>query len=352
MLDQNARELSIQVEGLARGLSQWILDRHLELDPDLPSRMGEDWRKVWRPEVELRLRYLAQALAVQRPEVFATLAAWSREAYSARGMYSGELKTNLIATRDVLTSELPEHVSPSIKACIDAALTVCETNGATPPKEHLETLDPLALRYLERLLEHKGREAVQLLLDAAEGGRKVTDLYENVIVPVQVEIGGMWHREDLDVSDEHFATATTQTAMSRLRQYFPVVEPNGRRVLAACCNGELHDIGLRLITEYLEMAGWEAQMLGANVPVASIHENLVRFPVDLLVLSLGSWMHIRQLGILIASLRDRPEHADLKILVGGSPFVMMPDLAQQLGADGTARSGEEAVRVAGSLAGI
>jgi hypothetical protein len=38
--------------------------------------------------------------------------------------------------------------------------------------------------------------------------------------------------------------------------------------VAACVSGELHEIGVRMLCDLLEMEGWNTIYLGANVPTA------------------------------------------------------------------------------------
>jgi methanogenic corrinoid protein MtbC1 len=42
--------------------------------------------------------------------------------------------------------------------------------------------------------------------------------------------------------------------------------PNGKRALQACAEGNLHTVGLRMVSHALVLAGWEIQFLGSNVP--------------------------------------------------------------------------------------
>ena len=350
MLDQNQRELSVQIDRLARGLSQWILDRHEELDPERTAALGPEWRKVFLPEVETRLRHLAQAVAVGRPEIFGHISSWSRHAFTARGLTHADLRVSLEATGRVIEDEFPPEVAGQLAPYVDAALRACESGESSLECfSKLEETNSTALRYLELLLERKSREAVEVVLDAARDGMPIGEIYEKIVVPAQVQIGELWHDDDIDISDEHYATATTLSIFGQLRPFFPKVELKNRHALATCCSGEPHEIGLRVIADHLELDGWSVQLLGPNVPLESIHDSLTRFQIDLLVLSLTSWLHLRDLADVITVLRAQPEHANLRIMVGGGPFLALPELAEQIGADGTACSGADAVALANRL---
>jgi methanogenic corrinoid protein MtbC1 len=58
---------------------------------------------------------------------------------------------------------------------------------------------------------------------------------------------------------------------------------------------------------------------------------------------------IAGLDYLIRSLRADKAMAGVKVIVGGYPFAILPELGKQIGADAVAASGEEAVAAANRL---
>jgi len=59
--------------------------------------------------------------------------------------------------------------------------------------------------------------------------------------------------------------------------------------------------------------------------------------------------HLSDLRYLIRSLRADEATAQVKVIVGGSPFAIIPDLWKQVGADAVAASPEGAVTTANRL---
>jgi methanogenic corrinoid protein MtbC1 len=50
----------------------------------------------------------------------------------------------------------------------------------------------------------------------------------------------------------------------------PVLDSaSGKVVTLACVEGELHEVGARMASDFLEMAGFDVRFLGANVPTCS-----------------------------------------------------------------------------------
>ena len=77
--------------------------------------------------------------------------------------------------------------------------------------------EKLATEYLVAILEGDRRKAGRLILQAANEGRSISDLYFLVLQPAQEELGRMWVLDEINVAEEHFATATTRMVMAQLQ---------------------------------------------------------------------------------------------------------------------------------------
>jgi methanogenic corrinoid protein MtbC1 len=138
--------------------------------------------------------------------------------------------------------------------------------------------------------------------------------------------------------------------MSQLYPHISAAEKNGRKLVATCVAGDQHEIGIRMVAEFFEMDGWEAYYLGANAPTASVLETLAEREADVLAISVTITPHVRAAAGLIEAVRSSDESAGVKIIVGGYPFNVAPELWQSVGADAFAHNALESVAVAGQLA--
>jgi methanogenic corrinoid protein MtbC1 len=350
-MDDSARKLSYSLDAVAKALAQWTVSRHAETDPSLPQRYGDGWRTGWVKEVETRVRYLAQAIAVRRPKLFAETAAWSSSAFAARDAGAKDVETSLRCLREVIEAELPEAAARVALEHVDAGLERLQV-PAGPPAERLEPGRPqseLALRYVEATLAGRHNDAAKLVLDAVGSGTSVSEIYSAVLWPALVEIGWMWHQGEISVADEHVASATTQMVMSMLRPHFKAAPVKGRRLVATAIRGELHALGLRMVADHFEMDGWDSIYLGANTPNEDVIRSLGDHDADLLAVSVTSMLHLRDVGELIAAVRDDAATSRVKIIVGGAPLGLDPDLWREIGADAWAPSAEAAVGIGNGL---
>ncbi|MDD4138379.1 MAG: cobalamin B12-binding domain-containing protein, partial [Methanoregula sp.] len=117
----------------------------------------------------------------------------------------------------------------------------------------------------------------------------------------------------------------------------------GRSLVATCVSDELHDVGIRMVADFFEMDGWDTQYLGANVPAASIVAMIRDRHADAIAISSTMPYHIPRVYELIRAIRADPTTAGTRIVIGGYPFNLMPDLWKRIGADAGAISADEAV---------
>lgn len=227
----------------------------------------------------------------------------------------------------------------------------------------LENLDPmaeknapaslpytnLAAAYLEALLSGNRLEAVELIQSKVSGGMPIQDVYFYVFQRTQQEVGRLWQTNQISVAQEHFCSAATQLVMSLLYPRIFSGERNGLRAVATSVGGELHEIGIRMVADFLEMEGWDTYYLGANAPVESVLEALEDRQADLLAVSATMTFHLPRVETFIQHIRESRAGERIPILVGGRPFNIAPDIWQQVGADGTAYDAREAVQAAENL---
>jgi methanogenic corrinoid protein MtbC1 len=198
--------------------------------------------------------------------------------------------------------------------------------------------------YLDALRAGDRRRALDVLDDARADGLDVRDIYLDVLQPAMRAIGRLWQENELTVAEEHLATAVTQLAMGRLyAECCSGAEPIGRTLLAACVDGERHELGLRMVCDLLEVEGWDARYLGAAVPVESLVAMVTKERPDALALSASTAPRLPELKAMIAAVRAACGDEAPFILAGGRPFLEDAALALRLGADATSADAAGAV---------
>lgn len=332
-------------------LAEAVTTRQYEAQPELAARYGEAGRAKCLQDANYHLSYLADSVGASSPALFADYIAWAKVMLSARGVPATDLARNLSIMREVVREKLPSELAPVTDEYFEAALNKLPS-VPTDPSTLLEGAGPhttLATKFLKLLLNGERHVASRLILDAVESGVPVKDIYLHVFQPSQRELGRLWQLNQISVAQEHYSTASTQLIMAQLYPRIFRTEKNGRKIVATSIGGELHEMGVRIIADFFEMEGWDTYYLGANSPASAIVQAIEDRQADVLAVSATMTFHIRAVENLIAAVRASADSNDVKVLVGGYPFNLEPELWKRVGADAYAVDASEAIAIASRL---
>lgn len=345
-----ARLLEQGASGLAGFAASLLLEEH----PEVEERYAPDAMQTWKGYFRQRLLELAAAVQAGETPLFTARLEWARQAHVARGQQVDDLILGLQALSRVLGEHLPEAARSLPQRMLEEARTQLQQTEPTLDEEGLDPEDPYqrrALEYLHSILEGKGHQAIDDVLTLVQEGASPLDVYLEILLPAQREIGRLWHRGEVNIAEEHLVTSTTERAQSVLVHSAPAVEPNGRTVVAAAVAGDQHDIGLRAVSDAYQLAGWRTLFLGRNMPPRDLAEALGFFDADLLLLTATLTTHLPRVRDTIEAVRQH-SGPDVRILVGGATFDESPDLWEKVGADAHAPTIREALDVGARLVGL
>lgn len=332
-------------------LAEAITARQYEAQPELAARYGRAGRAKCVEDANYHLSYLADAVAASSASLFSDYIAWAKVMLSTRGIPAMDLSRNVVIMHEVVRERLPAELAPVIDEYFEAAL-----NQLPAVSDDLATLfedtrphTALAKNFLKQLLIGERHVASRLILDAVDSGVDVKDIYLHVFQPSQQELGRLWQLNQISVAQEHYCTAATQLIMAQLYPRIFRTTKNGRKIIATSVSGELHEIGVRIIADFFEMEGWDTYYLGANSPTNAIVQAIADRGADVLAVSATMTFHIRAVEKLISAVRASAKTNTVKIMVGGYPFNVEPELWKRIGADAYAADASEAIAVASRL---
>jgi 5-methyltetrahydrofolate--homocysteine methyltransferase len=119
------------------------------------------------------------------------------------------------------------------------------------------------------------------------------------------------------------------------------------KVIMGTVEGDVHDIGQRMVCIMLEGAGFEVHSLGVDVPASSFVEAVKEENPNIVGMSALLTTTAPNMKKAIEALRANGLRDKVKVMVGGA--VLNQRLADQFGADGFAPDAAAAVRLAKSL---
>jgi methanogenic corrinoid protein MtbC1 len=168
------------------------------------------------------------------------------------------------------------------------------------------------------------------LLGEAFGLYPFEDVLLDLVQPVMVEIGECWHRGEINVAAEHFATQFVRRKLAGLLNIFDGI-PHRATLIVGCGPNELHDLGTLLIALFLSRRGWNVVYLGAQVPVADLIETAQKLRPALVCLSASRKETAIQLAEVARSLLEAVPN--VLFGYGGRAFNIHPEMRAAMPGD-------------------
>lgn len=341
----------LQLEKERDELALRITDLHFERYGERWAEFGESAREKCLEDTIYHLDYLKEAVETNSPDIFGEYVDWARVMLSSRNIEPEDLRLNLLTIREVLAESLKGDEAHSTLPILDEAIASLKQPDSHP-ESWIQDDNPWhreANAYLQALLRGDREGAARIVDELVSSGAELASIYEYIFQTTQYEVGRLWQTNEITVAHEHYCTAATQNIMARLYPKLFETPKRGLRLVSCSVAQELHEMGIRMVTDLFELDGWDTYYLGANLPDDQICQAVERYRADLVAISVTLPIRVSHVKRLIERLRSKPSTADIPILVGGYPFVTVPDLWKRVGADGSAMTARDAVRKGGEL---
>jgi len=145
-----------------------------------------------------------------------------------------------------------------------------------------------------------------------------------ILLPLQEQVGQLWHEGHVNVALEHYVTKQIQQKIFSAMNQLPVAE-FGAKVIVACPPGEEHDIAALAVAYRCRVRGCRVYYLGANVPIASLTNLCDKVKPDLTIISFPLALPEANAAALVQSLTHEVVPAS-RLAVGGHGALAMRDL--------------------------
>jgi len=198
-----------------------------------------------------------------------------------------------------------------------------------------------------RNLESGNKEAcVTFCLELlASGKTDVRGLYEGFLKAALYGLTCDLQNKDLCVLKEHAATAIVRTIIECAYPY--VIRERGARAAAGqgsavvlCPEGEYHERGARMITDYLTILGWEALFVGSNTPKNDVLKAAQVLDLDMIALSITNYYNLVAAKKTVDLLRSKAGKP-IRVIAGGQAFENNAGACTQINADRLVRTFED-----------
>jgi MerR family transcriptional regulator, light-induced transcriptional regulator len=199
--------------------------------------------------------------------------------------------------------------------------------GRLPPPSALTEM------FLSRALDGDLASAYQTIIAADDVGMPLTRLFGEVLQPALTELGRRWEHGELLVAQEKEVSELARDLIADLSLRHAHISSNARALVAACVEGERHELGLRIVCGLFRAEGWVVHYLGADVAPRFLLEAVQLHRPAVVLLSAKRALNLPAVkdAVDVLMVRLDPEHPP-PVVVGGRVAVEHSEAIRTLGA--------------------
>jgi methanogenic corrinoid protein MtbC1 len=200
--------------------------------------------------------------------------------------------------------------------------------------------------FLQPLLAGQRQACREVLHKAIAGTREPRELYHKLMWPAMERIESMFREDRINIATEHMATRISRCLADQLQTFLPRRDPNGKRVIIACAEGEPEELGAQMCADLFEADGWDVYFLGGGIPNDEALALVGQLRPDLLLIFGTQPSGVPGVRKLIDLIREVDANPHMNIMISGGVFNRAAGLWQEISADLFACNAEEALATA------
>jgi len=205
---------------------------------------------------------------------------------------------------------------------------------------------PLVDRFTETLLTGCRTDCRALLRDALDQFNNPADVYHQFMWPATQQIMDMFREDRINTAEEHMAVRMARALADQLQTHLPQKDPNGKRLLITCADGENEELSAQMCADLFEANGWDVYFVGGGVPNDEVLSLVGQLRPDILLV-FGTQPHgVPQVRILIDQIRDIGSNPTMNVMISGGVFNRADGLWEEVHADLFAKTADEALQIA------
>ncbi len=199
----------------------------------------------------------------------------------------------------------------------------------------------------ENLMEGQTAQVRELTQKAVDEGKPAVEILNNALLAGMNEVGELFKEGEMFVPEVLIAAKAMNSGMEIIK---PLLNDGDIKkagtVIMATVKGDLHDIGLNLVSMMLEGAGFEVINLGIDTEPEKIIEAIKQYNPDIIGMSAMLTTTMKAMKEAVQAIKEAGLYDKVKVMVGGAP--VNDEFAQQIGAHYSSDA-NEAVEVATRL---
>lgn len=187
------------------------------------------------------------------------------------------------------------------------------------------------------------RDFVQRLLTSPEDP---ATLYRDLLWPAMERVEQLYRGDRINAAAEHMAVRINRSIADQLQLHLKRKQPNGKRMVITCADGEPEELGGQMCADLFEAEGWDVYFLGGGVPNDEILSLLGQLRPDLLLVFGTQPGGVPGVRALVDLIREIGVNPTMNVMVSGGVFNRADGLWKEVNADLFARTALEALPLA------
>jgi methanogenic corrinoid protein MtbC1 len=163
----------------------------------------------------------------------------------------------------------------------------------------------------------------------------------DILEPVLEEIGNRWAEESISLAQGYIAGKVAEDMLLKIHG-----AANGKTdkqaykgvAVVGNIEDDYHSLGRKLVSVFLQSAGWLVHDLGNDVTAKEFVDKAVETGARVIGVSAMMYTTAENIRKIRDELVRRNLSGKIQLAVGGAVFKLRPELAEEVGGDGTASS--------------
>ena len=202
----------------------------------------------------------------------------------------------------------------------------------------------------EAVIDGATSQVVSLVNEAVSKEIPVGEILNDALIAGMNEVGVLFKDGEMFVPEVLVSVKALQAGIDIIRP--ALVEAGVKaagRIVTVTVEGDLHDIGIKLVGMMLEGAGFEVINIGVDKPAKEIIEKVKELKPNILGMSAMLTTTMANMKDVVEMLKEEGLLEDMKVMIGGAPT--SPMYAEKIGSHYSADA-SEAVIIAKQLLGM
>ena len=202
----------------------------------------------------------------------------------------------------------------------------------------------------QKVIDGDAKGVTALTQQALDEGIAAQSILNDVLIPGMGVVGQLFEKNEYFVPELLLAARAMYAALALLRPRLQAGEyKSAGKAIVGTVQGDLHDIGKKLVMIMLEGSGFEVVDLGTDVPAERFVEAVKEGSSQIVGLSALLTTTLPGMEKTVRAIKEYDPSGKVKVIVGGAPVTQA--FADSIGADGYGRDATAAVTLAQKLIG-